>query len=80
MSPKVENPDIDPLENDSNRPIRSWESTTPTLESRNYFTVLVHYSAEIDPIGVFRNGATAIEFSENNGSKRLHYWLRVIPI
>jgi hypothetical protein len=27
------NPDIDPLENDLKIPIRSWESTTPALES-----------------------------------------------
>jgi hypothetical protein len=53
---------------------------TLTLESRKYFTVVVHNSVEIDLIGAFRNGATAIEFSENNGSKSLHHWVRVIPV
>jgi hypothetical protein len=62
------------VENDLNRPIQSWESTTPALESHKYFTVVIHQSAEIDPIGAVRNGATAIEFSGNNGSKSLHHW------
>jgi hypothetical protein len=53
MFPKVKlNPDIDPLENDLNRSIQSWESTTLALESRKYVTVVVHQSAEVDLIGV----------------------------
>jgi hypothetical protein len=36
-------------------------STTPTLESHKYFTVVVHHSAEVDPIGVIQSEAAAIE-------------------
>jgi hypothetical protein len=37
----TQNPDIDPFENDLNRPIRSsQESITQTLDSRKYFTVV----------------------------------------
>jgi hypothetical protein len=82
MSPTVKlNPDIDPLENDLKRPIQSWESTTPALERRKYFTVVVHHSPEIDLIGAFRNGATAIEFIGTNESKsRKRCWEWVILV
>jgi hypothetical protein len=58
----------------------SWESTTPAFESRKYFTVAILHSAIIDLIGTFRNEATAIELSENNGSKTLHHWVSAIPL
>jgi hypothetical protein len=75
------NPDIDPLENDVNISIfSSQESTTPALESRKYFTVVVHYCTEVDPIGTLRNEASAIEFVEVNGSKSLQHWVRVISV
>jgi hypothetical protein len=78
---KLENPDIDPLENDLSKSVRSsQESTTPALESRKYFTVVAHHSASVDPINIFKNEATAIEFSGVNGSKRLHHWVRAIPL
>jgi hypothetical protein len=71
------NPDIDPLENDLNRPIRgSQEGMTPALERRKYCTVAIHHSAEY-PIGAFQDGATAIEL---NGSRSLQHWVRVIPV
>jgi hypothetical protein len=58
-----EHPDIDPLENDLNRPIRgSQESMTPTLESRKYFTVVVQHRTEVEGTGILQNEATAIEF------------------
>jgi hypothetical protein len=52
---------------------------TPALERRKYFTVVVHHSAEIDSIGAFRNGATAIEFSENKPAAlgKWNTWLTV---
>jgi hypothetical protein len=81
MSPEVKSiPDIDPFENDSKRHQFEAGSTTPALERRKYFTVVVHHNDEVDPIGAYRNGATAIEFSENNGSKSLHNWVLVIPV
>jgi hypothetical protein len=81
MSPKVKRtPDIDPLKNDLNRPIQSWESTVPALESRKSFTIVAYHCAEIDPIGTFQNGATAIEFSGNYGSKSLHHWEWIVPV
>jgi hypothetical protein len=52
----------------------------PALESRKYITVLLHHNAEVDPIDIFLNGATVIEFSGNNGSKSLHHWVRAIPV
>jgi hypothetical protein len=53
------NPEFDPLENVFNRSIRRRESTTPTptLESRKYFTVVVHHCNEADGTGIFRNEA-----------------------
>jgi hypothetical protein len=42
---------------------RSRESTTPSLESHKYFTVVVHYRTEAEGTGIFPNEATAIEFS-----------------
>jgi hypothetical protein len=81
MSPKVNrNPEFDPPENMINRPIRSWESTTPALERRKYFPVVVHHRTEVDTICVFRNEASVIEFSGVNGSKSLQHWVRVIPV
>jgi hypothetical protein len=46
----------------------------PALERCKYFTILLYHSTEVDPIDIFLNGATAIEFSGNNGSKSLHHW------
>jgi hypothetical protein len=40
----------------------------PNLERRKYITVVIHHSAEVDPINIFKNEVTAIEFSENNGT------------
>jgi hypothetical protein len=58
------NPEIDPLENVLNRPIRSsQESMTPTLESREDFTVVVLYRKQADGTGILRNEATAIDFT-----------------
>jgi hypothetical protein len=37
-------------------------STTLALESRTYFTAVVHYCAEVDSIGALRNDASATEF------------------
>jgi hypothetical protein len=52
-------PDIDPLEYDLNKSVQSGqESMTPALK---YFTVVVHHSAEVDPINIFKNEATAIK-------------------
>jgi hypothetical protein len=73
-------PDIDPLENDLNRPIRSWKSTTPAQERRKYLIVVVHHRAGVDPMGAFQNGTTAIDFCENKESKSLQRWVRVIPV
>jgi hypothetical protein len=44
-------------------------STTPALESPKYFNVVVQHSVEVDPIGVLRNEASAIEFGGVSGSK-----------
>jgi hypothetical protein len=44
-------------------------STTPALEGPICFTLVVHYSAEIDPIGAFRSEASAITLGGVNGSK-----------
>jgi hypothetical protein len=65
-----------PLETILNRPIRSRERTTQALDRRKYFTVVVHHRTEIYPIGVFRNEASAIEFSGVNGSKSRQHWVR----
>jgi hypothetical protein len=46
-----------------NRPIRSRESTTPTLENRQYFTVAVKRCIETDGTGILPNEATDIELS-----------------
>jgi hypothetical protein len=60
----IQTPDFDPLENVLKRPIRSsQESITPTLESRKDFTVVVHQHTQVDGTCIFRNEATAIEFS-----------------
>jgi hypothetical protein len=45
----------------------------PILERRKYFKVFLHHKTKVTPIGIFKNEATAIEFSENNGSKSLHH-------
>jgi hypothetical protein len=52
----------------------------PALERREYITVLLHHSANVNPIDIFKNEATAIEFSGNNGSKSLHHWVGAIPV
>jgi hypothetical protein len=65
-----ENPDIDPLENDLNRPIRtSQESMTPPLESRKYFTVAIHHRIQTDGTGILQNEGTAIEFRSSMSLK-----------
>jgi hypothetical protein len=38
-------------------------STTPALESPKYFTVVIHHRTEAGLTAIFRNEATAIEFS-----------------
>jgi hypothetical protein len=54
---RIRNPELDPLENVFNRPIRSRESMTPTLVSRKHFTVVVHHRTEADGTGRFQNEA-----------------------
>jgi hypothetical protein len=52
----------------------------PALERRKCITVLLNHSAEVDPIVIFKNKSTAIEFSGNNGLKSLHHCVRAIPV
>jgi hypothetical protein len=63
------NPEFDPLETILNRPIRSRESTTPTLDNRQYFTVAVHCRTEAERTGKFPNEETDIEFGPSSFQK-----------
>jgi hypothetical protein len=60
----AENPGLTHLKTILNRPIRSRENTTPVLENRHYFTVVVYHRTEaIGPVS--SHEATAIEFSSS---------------
>jgi hypothetical protein len=61
----AENRGLTHLKTILNRPIRSRENTTPVLENRHYFTVVVYHRTEADRTGIFLNEATAIEFSSS---------------
>jgi hypothetical protein len=61
-----------------NRPIRSRESTTPTLESPQYFTVVGCHRTEADGTDIFPNEATAIEFSPSMSRMVLNRWVQVM--
>jgi hypothetical protein len=52
-----------------------FDGRSPTTDPRTpqILQVFPHHRAKVDPIDIFKNEATAIEFSGKYGSKSLHH-------